>query len=111
MDLIRQVQVFLRKDANLSSYDPRDPSLPDLPSVDQTVADFDPSPTHLRCTKCRGRLPRGLQSVVCVYCGREPKREVPPEPILFKNTTGFRWLLETLDLDGSVSVPFPVWFF
>ena len=43
---------------------------------------------------------------MCVYCGREQKREVAPEPILFKNTNGFRWLLETLDLDGSVSVSF-----
>ena len=102
-DLIRQVQISLRKEANLSSYDPDDPSLPGLPSPQQTLAQLDPSPPYLRCKQCEARLLRGVQSLICVFCGRHQRRDPPPEPLNFRDTLGCRWLLESLDLDGSVS--------
>ncbi|KAJ4980640.1 hypothetical protein NE237_031477 [Protea cynaroides] len=102
--LIRQVQIAVRKEAGLSSYDPDDPSLPNLPSIEESLSQFDPSPPYLRCKQCSGRLLRDLQSVVCVYCGSQQRKELPPEPLPFKTTFGYRWLLESLDLDGSETV-------
>ncbi|XP_043710879.1 uncharacterized protein LOC122659811 [Telopea speciosissima] len=102
--LIRQVQIALREEAGLSSYDPDDPSLPNLPSIEESLAEFDPSPPYLRCKQCRGRLIRDLQSIVCIYCGAQQRKELPPEPLPFKTTFGYRWLLESLDLDGSETV-------
>lgn len=101
-DLIRQAQVSLRKEAGLASYDPNDPSIPNLTSLEEAISGFDPSPPYLRCKKCKGRLLRGLQSILCVYCGRP--NEITPDPISYKSTFGYRWLLESLGLDGSVSV-------
>ncbi|XP_010259772.1 PREDICTED: uncharacterized protein LOC104599096 [Nelumbo nucifera] len=102
--LIREVQIALRNQAGLSSYDPDDPSLPGIPSLEDLIAEFDPSPPYLQCKQCRGRLLRGLESMVCVFCGAQQRRDLPPEPISFKNTFACRWLLESLDLDGSEAV-------
>lgn len=101
-DLINQLQISLRNRAKISSYDPHDPSLPNLPSLHETIAELDPSPPYLRCKHCKGRLLRDLKSFICVFCGREQNTDVPPDPINFKNTIACRWLLESLDLDGSV---------
>ncbi|KAI8551973.1 hypothetical protein RHMOL_Rhmol06G0229100 [Rhododendron molle] len=103
-DLIRQLQHSLRKQAGLSSYDPSDPTLPALPSLRGSVSGFDPSPPYLRCKHCQGRLLRGLQSVICVYCGKRQPKDVAPDPIKFKSTFGYQWLLQSLDLDGSETV-------
>ncbi|XP_052177724.1 uncharacterized protein LOC127791749 [Diospyros lotus] len=100
-DLIRQVQLRLRNDAGLSSYNPDDPTLPYLPSLRESVAGFDPSPLYLRCKNCQGRLLRGLQSAVCVFCGGRQPKDVAPDPIRFKSTAGYKWLLQSLELDGS----------
>ncbi|GMP53932.1 hypothetical protein CsSME_00019245 [Camellia sinensis var. sinensis] len=100
-DLIRQVQISLRNDAGLSSYDPHPPPLPPLR---ESVSGFDPSPPNLRCEHCKCRLVRGLQSLICVYCGRRQFKDLPPEPISFKSTFGYRWLLQSLDLNGSETV-------
>ena len=103
LDQIKQLQILLRKDANLSWYDPEDHlALPKLPSVAETVAKLDPSPPYLRCKNCSGRLLRGVQSSICVFCGANPYKDLPPEPIKFRNTLGYKWLLESLQLDGSV---------
>lgn len=102
-DLIRQLQHSLRNQAGLSSYDPSDPTLPALPSLRGSVSGFDPSPPYLRCKHCQGRLLRGLQSIICVYCGKRQPKDVTPDPIRFKSTLGYKWLLQSLDLDGSVS--------
>ncbi|GMN61816.1 hypothetical protein TIFTF001_030895 [Ficus carica] len=103
IDLIQQVQISLRKHANLSN----DPSLPILPSPEEAVAALDPSPPYLRCRNCKGRLLRGIQSLICVFCGREAFNDVVPDPLNFRNTLGYRWLLESLNLDGSETVAPP----
>ncbi|KAJ4950943.1 hypothetical protein NE237_027775 [Protea cynaroides] len=104
ISLIREVQIAIRKEAGLASYDPDDPSLPDLPSIKELISEFDPSPPYLRCKQCKGRLLRGLQSIVCVYCGASQRKELPPDPLPFKTTFGYRWLLESLNLDGSETI-------
>ncbi|KAF3443442.1 hypothetical protein FNV43_RR13124 [Rhamnella rubrinervis] len=105
---INQLQISLRKSANLSSYDPDDPSFHNLPSAEEAIAELDPSPLYLRCKHCKGRLLRGVQSLICVFCGREACKDVPPDPINFQNTIGYRWLLESLKLDGSEIVEPPI---
>jgi hypothetical protein len=103
-DLIKQVQIAVRKEANLSLYNPDDPSLPSLPSVQQTLAQLDPSPPYLRCKHCKARFLRGVQSLICVFCGRDQHLDPTPDPLIFRNTFACRWLLDSLDLDGSVSL-------
>ncbi|GAV69875.1 LOW QUALITY PROTEIN: hypothetical protein CFOL_v3_13376, partial [Cephalotus follicularis] len=100
MDLIKQVQISLRNEAKLASYDPDDPSLPNLPRVEE-IADLDTSPPHLRCKNCRGRLLRGVRSFIRVFCGDQHNSQTPPEPIRFMSTFGSRWFLHSLHLDGS----------
>ncbi|KAL0311234.1 UNVERIFIED_CONTAM: hypothetical protein Sangu_2418100 [Sesamum angustifolium] len=101
-ELIREVQISTRAAAGLSDYNPSDPTLPALPSLSAAIAAFDPSPPHLRCENCNGRLLRGSESIICVYCGRGPHYDVVPDPISFTSTIGYQWLLRTLRLDGSV---------
>uniref|UniRef100_A0A7N0TB56 DUF7815 domain-containing protein n=1 Tax=Kalanchoe fedtschenkoi TaxID=63787 RepID=A0A7N0TB56_KALFE len=101
-DVIREVQKQIREQLGLGGYDPDDPSLPSLPAVEDVIAELDPSPAYLRCKRCKGRFLSGVQSLFCVYCGAERHDpEVPPEPIKFKSTIGYRWLLDALKLDGS----------
>jgi len=105
LDQIKQLRILLRKEANLSWYEPEKEenlALPKLPSVSETIAKLDPSPSYLRCKNCNGRLIRDMQSFVCVFCGTNSRKDLPPEPIKFKSTIGYRWLLESLQLDGSV---------
>lgn len=105
LDQIKQLQILLREKASLSWYQPEKEgnlALPKLPSVAETVSKLDPSPPNLRCKNCNGRLLRGLQSFMCVFCGTNPHEDLPPDPIKFKNSIGYRWLLESLHLDGSV---------
>ncbi|KAJ1378599.1 putative dentin sialophosphoprotein [Sesbania bispinosa] len=107
LDQIKQLQILLRKKANLSWYQPEKQenlALPKLSSVTETIAKLDPSPPYLRCKNCNGRLLRDLQSFICVFCGSNPHKDLPPEPIKFKNTLGYRWILESLNLDGSEMV-------
>ncbi|KAM1059426.1 hypothetical protein TB2_023723 [Malus domestica] len=80
MDVIKQVQISLRKEAELSSYDPDDTPLPNLPSVKETLAELDPSPPYL---------------------SREHCKDLPPDPINLRDTFGYRWLLQYLSLSGS----------
>ncbi|KAL3006554.1 hypothetical protein AAZX31_08G284700 [Glycine max] len=104
LDLIKHLRILLRREANLSWYDPEKEenlALPKLPSVAETIAKLDPSPNYLRCKNCNGKLIRDLQSSICVFCGTNSQNELPPEPIKFKSTIGYRWLLESLQLDGS----------
>ena len=105
LDQIKQLRIVLRKEANLSWYEPDKEdqfTFPKLPSVAETIANLDPSPPYLRCKDCKGRLLRGLQSYICVFCGSNPRKDLPPDPIKFTNTIGYRWLLQSLGIDGSV---------
>ncbi|KAI5664200.1 hypothetical protein M9H77_23523 [Catharanthus roseus] len=97
-DLIRQVKMATRAEAGLTDYDLTHDLLP-LPSLSEAVAAFDPSPPYLRCKNCNGRLLRGVQSLLCIYCGRS--NDVPPDPISFRDTFAYHWLLGSLHLDGS----------
>lgn len=112
-DQIKQLQISLRKQANLSSYYPEDDDvlLPNLPSTEEAIAALDPSPPYLRCKHCKGRLLRGVQSFICVFCGTEACNDVPPDPINFRNTIGFRWFLGSFSLDGSVCLQSLLLFF
>lgn len=108
-DLIKQVQNAVLIETNFSSYDLDDASFPDLPSFESSISELDPSPPHLRCKHCKGRLLRGVNSLVCVFCGRQrAPQAAPPEPINFKSTFGCRWLLDSLGLDGSETAALPV---
>ncbi|CAN4109956.1 unnamed protein product [Withania somnifera] len=105
-DLIQQAKISTRIEAGLPDYLPDDPSLPSIPSLSATVAAFDPSPSYLRCKHCQGRLLRGIQSLICIYCGHKLHQnpDVAPEPISFKSTVGYLWFLQALRLDGSEKV-------
>ncbi|KAL3848991.1 hypothetical protein ACJIZ3_010873 [Penstemon smallii] len=100
-ELIRQLQICSRAAAGLPDYNPEDPTLPALPSLAATIATLDPSPPHLRCENCKGKLLRGNESNICMYCGRPHRTDVVPEPICFTSTTGYQGLLRGLNLDGS----------
>ncbi|XP_028785617.1 uncharacterized protein LOC114741507 [Neltuma alba] len=107
LDQIKELQLLLRKEVNLPWYEPEkeDPfTLPKLPSVAETIAGLDPSPPYLRCKHCKGKLLRGVQSSICVFCGTNPQKDLPPDPIKFKDTVGYRFLLDSLQLDGSEMV-------
>ncbi|KAI4334136.1 hypothetical protein L6164_018865 [Bauhinia variegata] len=107
LDQIKQLQISLRKDTNLSWYEPEKEeqfTLPKLLSVAEAIEKLDPSPPYLRCKNCKGKLLRDLQSFICVFCGTNPHKDLPPDPIKFKNTAGYRWLLGSLKLDGSEMV-------
>ncbi|KAK4286281.1 hypothetical protein QN277_002860 [Acacia crassicarpa] len=107
VDQIKELQLLLRKEVSLSLYEPEkeDPfTLPRLPSVSETIAGLDPSPPYLRCKHCKGKLLRGVQSSICVFCGTNPHKDLPPDPIKFKDTVGYRFLLDALQLDGSEMV-------
>ncbi|XP_044467064.1 uncharacterized protein LOC123196965 isoform X2 [Mangifera indica] len=108
-DLIKQVQFAVLKEAKLSSYDPDDVSIPKLPSFESSISELDPSPPCLRCRHCKGRLLRGVMSLICVFCGKEQvQEETAPEPLNFKSTFGCSWLLQSLGLDGSEIAGVPV---
>ncbi|XVF81605.1 hypothetical protein PTKIN_Ptkin15bG0168500 [Pterospermum kingtungense] len=97
-DLITQLKISLRSQANVPNYDPNDSSLPTLPSLTHSVSDS----AHHRCLHCSAHLLRGPNSLVCIFCGKhQTNSEEPPQPIKFKATTGYRWFLHSLNLDGS----------
>ncbi|KAI3993928.1 hypothetical protein MKX01_002941 [Papaver californicum] len=113
ISLIKQLQISLREEAGVpSSYDPQNPSLSfdhlhssSSSSLSDILGKFDPSvPSYLRCKQCRAPLLRGLKSIVCTFCGVQVKKDIPPDPIPFKSTHSYKWLLESLDLNGSEAV-------
>ncbi|WOG98820.1 hypothetical protein DCAR_0418165 [Daucus carota subsp. sativus] len=105
-DLIQKVQALLRKESGLSTYDPHDPSIHPLPSLDASISELDKStpPEIPRCTKCNAKFLRGTKSLICIYCGSKKQDDDLPGPISFNSSSGCRWLLNSLDLDESQSV-------
>ncbi|WOL13861.1 hypothetical protein Cni_G22641 [Canna indica] len=102
---IRQLQADLRREAGVPAYDPADPSIPQLPSIADAVAALDPDlPPSLRCDRCSGALPRGLQSTICIYCGADRGKGGLSHSISFNSTIACRKLLDFLGLDGSEAV-------
>ncbi|KAI3708113.1 hypothetical protein L2E82_37181 [Cichorium intybus] len=100
-DLINQSQIGFRQDAGLSSFNPQDPTLNPLPTVRHSISALDSSPSRLECKHCEENLLRGSQSLICIYCGQCQANDQPPEPLLFNSTTGYRWLLQSLNLIPS----------
>lgn len=100
-NLIDQVQILLRKEALFDSFNPNGSSIPPPPTIEDAIITSD---DQLRCEHCKGELLRGLESIICVYCGRGKQEENPRQAIAFKSTLGFGWLLHSLRLDGSESV-------
>ena len=99
-DLINELKISLRREAKLSSFDSSTTTLPTAP---EAIAELDASPPYLRCRNCKGKLLRGIDSLICVFCGEQQRTsENPPDPIKFTSTHGYKWFLTSLDLDGSV---------
>ncbi|CAH2038877.1 unnamed protein product [Thlaspi arvense] len=109
LDLINQLKVSLRKEAKLSSFDPvgdySDSSIPSLPTAPEAIAELDASAPYLRCRNCQGKLLRGIESLICIFCGKQQRTsDNPPDPIKFTSTSGYKWFLSSLNLDGSEMV-------
>ncbi|CAG7900235.1 hypothetical protein HID58_031249 [Brassica napus] len=102
LDLINQLNLSLRKNAKLSSLDSSSLSLPTAP---EAIAELDPSPPYLRCRNCKGKLLRGIESLICVFCGEQQRTsDNAPDPIKLTSTSAYKWFLTSLDLDGSEMV-------
>ncbi|CAH8306012.1 unnamed protein product [Eruca vesicaria subsp. sativa] len=102
-DLINRLNVSLRKEAKLGNY--TDSSTFTLPTAPEAIAELDASAPYLRCRNCKGKLLRGIESLICVFCGKQQRtRDNAPDPIKFTSTCGYKWFLTSLDLDGSEMV-------
>ncbi|KAI4378270.1 hypothetical protein MLD38_015770 [Melastoma candidum] len=107
-ELFDRLRHDLRAQSGIPSYDPTIPSVSHLTPPESSIAGADPSPSHLRCNNCKGRLLRGVDSSFCVFCGEERFGDAIPDPLQFRDTMGCAWLLEALGVDGSESVlPIP----
>ncbi|CAN8311286.1 unnamed protein product [Cochlearia groenlandica] len=103
-DLINHLKVSLRREANLSSFNPiaGDSSFHSFPTSTEAISELDPSAPYLRCRNCKGKLLRGIESLICVFCGENQRtRDNPPVPIKFTSTSGYKLFLTSLKLDGS----------
>jgi hypothetical protein len=111
--LIHRLQSSLREATFAPSVE--DAPAPPFPSVADAVAAFDSGAAsvsaELRCVRCgaAGGLLRGARSALCAYCGC-PRRGEEAEGggsggIAFRDGAAYRWLLGSLGLDGSVSLP------
>ncbi|CAE5956582.1 unnamed protein product [Arabidopsis arenosa] len=106
VDLINQLKVSLRKEAKLSSVgDYSDSSSSSLPTSEEAIAELDASAPYLRCQNCKGKLLRGIESLICVFCGNQQRNsDNPPDPIKFTSTSAYKWFLSSLNLHGSEMV-------
>ncbi|KFK40369.1 hypothetical protein AALP_AA3G364700 [Arabis alpina] len=108
LDLINQLKISLRKQAKLSSFDPiADYSSvsSNLPTATEAISELDASAPYLRCRNCKGKFLRGIESLICVFCGKQLRTsDNPPDPIKFTSTSGYKLFLTSLNLDGSEMV-------
>ncbi|KAI3695457.1 hypothetical protein L1987_78454 [Smallanthus sonchifolius] len=79
-DLLNKAQIGFREAVGVSSFDWKHTNLPSVPTLD-------PSPSYLRCKFCQGKLLRGLQSLICIYCGEYQKNDL--NPISFNSTHAY----------------------
>ncbi|XP_074275045.1 uncharacterized protein LOC141599058 [Silene latifolia] len=113
-DLINKLQIALRKESGISSFNPSDQLPPSSsPSIlqDAIVAVGSNAQDAPRCDGCNGELLLGLDSTICVFCGRFPSNfhgGASPKPISFASAFGYQWFLRSLSLDGSESVERPI---
>ncbi|PWA84753.1 hypothetical protein CTI12_AA131780 [Artemisia annua] len=100
-DLITKSQINFRQLAGLQSFNPND-----TPSSISTVDDSSSTASsHVRCTCCDGELLRGSSSLICIYCGElNDDNNVVRDDLLFKNTSAYGWLLQSLNFNGSERV-------
>ncbi|KAI7731550.1 hypothetical protein M8C21_022306 [Ambrosia artemisiifolia] len=103
-DLINQAQIGFKQSIGLSSFDPNNTTYPSISTVESLISSLDPSPPYLRCKYCQAKLIRGLQSLICIYCGQYHNKDLPPDPISFSSTHGYTWLLQSLNFNGSERV-------
>ncbi|KAF8045079.1 hypothetical protein N665_5633s0002 [Sinapis alba] len=102
LDLINQLKLSLRRNAKLSSFDSSTLSLPTAP---EAISELDASPPYLRCRNCKGKLLQGVESLICVFCGKQQRTsDDAPDPIKFTSTSAYKWFLSSLHLDGTEMV-------
>ncbi|KAH9625556.1 hypothetical protein KSS87_023453 [Heliosperma pusillum] len=113
-DLINKLQISLRKESGISSFNTSDHFPPSSsPSIlqDAIAAVGSNAEDTPRCDGCNGELLLGVDSTICVFCGRFPSNfngGASPKPISFASTFGYQWFLRSLSLDGSESVERPI---
>ncbi|XP_076926027.1 uncharacterized protein LOC143589056 [Bidens hawaiensis] len=98
-DLITKTQIGFRTAAGLSSLN--DTTLPSVPTFEASISSLNSSLSYVTCKFCQAKLLRGVQSLVCVYCGQYQKTDLNPDPISFNSTHGYTWLLQSLSFNGS----------
>ncbi|KAL9246126.1 hypothetical protein vseg_019700 [Gypsophila vaccaria] len=103
-NLINRLQILLRKEAGLPPSDQSPPSIPPHP-ISAVGSNSDDA---LRCDSCTRDLLRGVDSVICVFCGKLRNCPFPKQPIGFPSTFGFHWFLRSFSLDGSETVERPI---
>ncbi|KAI4341013.1 hypothetical protein MLD38_025790 [Melastoma candidum] len=103
-EIFDQLRRDLRAQSGIPSFDQTDPAIPTLQPCESCISQVDPSPPYSRCRHCKGRLLRGVNSTFCVFCGEEGFGEVTPDPLNFRDSKGYAWLIEALALDGSENV-------
>ncbi|XP_057530575.1 uncharacterized protein LOC130808995 [Amaranthus tricolor] len=109
-NLIDQVQILLKKEAGLETFNSNDHSLDCLSSsfLNDAILGSNASVDVIRCNDCKGKLLRRSESIICVYCGMFQHRDFATNPMSFKSTIAFQWLLQSLGLDGFESVEKPI---
>ncbi|XP_076913120.1 uncharacterized protein LOC143571627 [Bidens hawaiensis] len=96
-DLINESEMGFREAVGLSSFNRNDTNLPSICTIEASIASLD-----RRCEYCSGKLLRGLDSLICIYCGEY--QTTNPEPISFNSTHGYTWLLQALNFNGLEAV-------
>ncbi|KAG0466980.1 hypothetical protein HPP92_018560 [Vanilla planifolia] len=95
------MQIRLRRSAGVPSYDHGDPALPSALNRRSRGRPRSLCPDYLCCRRCHGRLPRRVNSTICIFCGGKQRREGITMSMCFNSTAAYRNMLQSLDLDGK----------